>query len=276
MLGTVAGIDEHTPPPSSKRPLVIAANRLPVTRTPNGDWETSPGGLVRALLPIVQESKGAWVGWTGQTDGSSDVIHADGIEMHPVPISADELNRYYEGFSNDTLWPLYHDAIKESNYDSADWDSYVTVNDRFAERMAEVAPPNATVWIHDYHLQLTPAMLRARRSDLRIGWFNHIPFPPLELFQRLPWRTEIIAGLLGADVLGFQRERGAPELHRGSTPARRRDRGRRRARELRWPQRAGQQLPDLDRRRRLRAAGAVAAPHASAPPRSAPGSVIPR
>ena len=157
----------------------------------------------------MQESHGAWVGWTGQPDGSSDVIEAAGVEMHPVPLTQNKINRYYEGFSNDTLWPLYHDAIKDSAYDSDDWNAYVTVNERFAIRIANVAPPGATVWIHDYHLQLVPVMLRGQRPDVRIGWFNHIPFPPLELFQRLPWRTEIITGLLGADVLGFQRERGA-------------------------------------------------------------------
>ena len=195
-------IDENTTP-RSKRPLVIAANRLPITQNDDGDWETSPGGLVRALLPIVKESHGAWVGWTGQADSSSDVITTDGVEMHPVPLSADEMSRYYEGFANDTLWPLYHDAIKDSNFDGDDWNAYVAVNERFAVRLANIAPADAVVWIHDYHLQLVPGMLRAQRADVRIGWFNHIPFPPLELFQRLPWRTEIIKGLLGADVLGL-------------------------------------------------------------------------
>ncbi len=193
----------------SKRPLVVAANRLPVSRTREGEWTTSPGGLVRALLPIVQEGKGSWVGWTGQADGTTDVIHVDGIDLHPIPISETEMQRYYEGFSNDTLWPLYHDAIRDSGFQGDDWCAYVDVNRRFAQRLAEVAPPNAAVWIHDYHLQLVPSFLRELRPDVRIGWFNHIPFPPLELFQRLPWRAEIVKGLLGADVLGFQRERGA-------------------------------------------------------------------
>jgi alpha,alpha-trehalose-phosphate synthase [UDP-forming] len=194
--------------PTLNRPLVVAANRLPVALTPDG-WTTSPGGLVRALLPIVQETRGSWVGWTGQPGGSADTIHLDGIDLHPVPISEQELRRYYEGFSNDTLWPLYHDAIRESGYQGDDWGAYVDVNRRFADRLATVAPPDAAVWIHDYQLQLVPAYLREQRPDVRIGWFNHIPFPPVELFQRLPWRAEIISGLLGADVLGFQRERGA-------------------------------------------------------------------
>ena len=193
----------------TKRPLVVAANRLPVAKTADGEWTTSPGGLVRALLPIVQESKGSWVGWSGAAGGATDVIHVDGIDLHPVPISEEEMHRYYEGFSNDTLWPLYHDAIRESGFHGADWDAYVDVNERFAVRLANIAPQHAAVWIHDYHLQLVPGMLRAQRPDVRIGWFNHIPFPPLELFQRLPWRSEIVKGLLGADVLGFQRDRGA-------------------------------------------------------------------
>ncbi|HUG00115.1 MAG TPA: trehalose-6-phosphate synthase [Ilumatobacter sp.] len=201
----------HTESPLERpleRPLVVAANRLPVTRTEVG-WTTSPGGLVRALLPIVQASNGVWVGWTGEIDGSTDPIHADGIDLYPVPLSAEEHERYYEGFSNDTLWPLYHDALRDSGFHAAEWDAYVAVNERFAARIAEVAPHNAAIWLHDYHLQLVPAMLRQLRSDVLIGWFLHIPFPPVELFQRLPWRTQIIEGLLGADVLGFQRKRGA-------------------------------------------------------------------
>src|SRR5690606_3083269 len=123
--------------------------------------------------------------------------------------SARERERYYEGFSNDTLWPLYHDAIRDSGFQVDDWSAYVDVNQRFAVRIANIAPPDAVVWLHDYHLQLVPALVREQRSDLRIGWFNHIPWPPVELFQRLPWRSEIIAGLLGSDLLGFQRERAA-------------------------------------------------------------------
>ena len=194
---------------SSPRPLVIAANRLPLSRDEHGEWTTSPGGLVRALIPIVQETQGSWVGWTGERDGPAEVVVADGIEMHTVPLTSAEVDRYYEGFSNDTLWPLYHDAIRDSGYQSDDWDAYVDVNHRFAVQIANIAPADAAVWLHDYHLQLVPALLREQRSDLRIGWFNHIPFPPLELFQRIPWRSDIIKGLLGADVLGFQRPLGA-------------------------------------------------------------------
>ena len=192
----------------TQRPLIIAANRLPVTRTDDG-WEASPGGLVRALFPLLRESGGTWVGWTGASDDNAEPFVIDGVQLHPVMLSADDIEAYYEGFSNDTLWPLYHDAIRESGYHEWQWDAYVDVNQRFADTLAEIAPPNANVWIHDYHLQLVPQQLRERRGDVRIGFFNHIPFPPYELFARIPWRVEIVNGLLGADLLGFQRQLGA-------------------------------------------------------------------
>ena len=195
-------------PRSSRRPIVVAANRLPVMRTDEG-WAPSPGGLVRALLPLLRDSGGIWVGWTGDPDDAAEPFRAEDIDLHPVSISAEEIELYYEGFSNDALWPLYHDALRESTYDTHQWEAYRDVNDRFAVTLANIAPPDAIVWIHDYQLQLVPAMLRAQRPDLTIGFFLHIPFPPFELFSRLPWRQEIIEGLLGCDLVGFQRPTGA-------------------------------------------------------------------
>jgi trehalose 6-phosphate synthase len=201
-------------PPSA---LVIAANRLPVMHTEEG-WQTSPGGLVRALLPMVTGTGGVWMGWTGVATEPGAIpperlepesLEVDGVSMISISLSEQEIEEYYEGFANDTIWPLYHDAIRESGYHATQWQTYTEVNQRFADALASGAPPDAVVWIHDYHLQLVPAMLRAQRSDVKIGYFNHIPFPPPELFARLPWRTEIIEGLLGADLVGFQRERGA-------------------------------------------------------------------
>jgi trehalose 6-phosphate synthase len=197
--------------PDMQRPIVVAANRLPVMRdssTASG-WTASPGGLVRALLPMLRASGGTWVGWTGNPDDTTDPFTVDGVDLHPVEISAEEVELYYEGFSNDGLWPLYHDALRESTYDSLQWDAYQRVNERFAVTLANITPPDAIVWIHDYQLQLVPAMLRAQRPDVTIGFFLHIPFPPYELFSRLPWRKEIIEGLLGCDLIGFQRPMGA-------------------------------------------------------------------
>ncbi|MET0910100.1 MAG: trehalose-6-phosphate synthase, partial [Ilumatobacteraceae bacterium] len=190
------------------RPIVIAANRLPVMRTDDGGWAPSPGGLVRALLPMLRETGGLWLGWTGDPDDDPDPFEIEGVALHPVRLSANEVELYYEGFSNDGLWPLYHDALRESTYDGHQWDAYVAVNERFARQLAEVAPPNATVWVHDYQLQLVPALLRRERPDVTIGFFLHIPFPPFELFSRLPWRDEIIQGLLGCDLVGFQTSSG--------------------------------------------------------------------
>ena len=186
------------------RPIVVAANRLPVSRSRDG-WTPSPGGLVRALLPLLRTTGGTWVGWTGRVDDAPEPFEHDGVALHPVPISDDEVTHYYEGFANDTLWPLYHDALRESTYSAEDWAAYQRVNERFADAVADVAPERAVVWIQDYHLQLVPQLLRARRPDLLIGFFFHIPFPPVELFMRLPWRTEIAAGLAACDLVGFQR-----------------------------------------------------------------------
>ena len=162
---------------------------------PRDGWAPSPGGLVRALLPLLRASGGTWVGWTGEADDAPEPFTLDGVNLHPVLVTAEEVQDYYEGFSNDTLWPLYHDALRDSTYSGAHWAAYQTVNQRFADALAEVAPDDAIVWIHDYHLQLVPQMLRDKRPDLVIGFFFHIPFPPVELFMRLPWRTEIAAGL---------------------------------------------------------------------------------
>ncbi len=190
------------------RPIVIAANRLPVMRTDDG-WSPSPGGLVRALYPMLRESGGTWVGWTGDADDAAEPFSVEGVDLHPVAVSAEEMELYYEGFSNDALWPLYHDALRESTYSGEQWDAYQAVNERFAIALANIAPENSVVWIHDYQLQLVPAMLRRQRPDLTIGFFLHIPFPPAELFTRLPWRDEIIQGLLGCDLIGFQRPKDA-------------------------------------------------------------------
>lgn len=193
--------------------FVVVANRLPVDleKLPDGStrWKRSPGGLVTALEPVLRSNRGAWVGWAGVPDVEVDPIVEDGLELHPVPLSAQEVADYYEGFSNATLWPLYHDVIVRPVYNRAWWSAYVQVNRRFAEETAKVAAEGATVWVQDYQLQLVPKMLRMLRPDLTIGFFLHIPFPPVELFMQMPWRTEIVEGLLGADLIGFHLPGGA-------------------------------------------------------------------
>ena len=167
-------------------------------------WRSSPGGLVTALEPVLRAQHGAWVGWHGATDEDLEPFTHDGMYLVPVPLSEDEVTEYYEGFSNATLWPLYHDVVRPPEFHREWWNSYVQVNRRFAEQAAKVASEGAFVWVQDYQLQLVPQMLRELRSDLRIGFFLHIPFPPTERFGQLPWRREILEGLLGADLVGFQ------------------------------------------------------------------------
>jgi len=188
--------------------FVVIANRLPVDRVagPNGDtlWRTSPGGLVTALEPVMKRNGGAWIGWHGAADEKVKDFDHNGMHLVPVPLSESEVEEYYEGFSNATLWPLYHDVVAPPEFHREWWDAYVRVNRRFAEKAATIANEGAVVWVQDYQLQLVPTMLRELRPDLRIGFFLHIPFPPTELFQQLPWRREILEGLLGADLVGFQ------------------------------------------------------------------------
>jgi trehalose 6-phosphate synthase len=189
--------------------LVIAANRLPVDRltAPDGSvsWSRSPGGLVTAMDAVMRDRGGAWVGWDGETGHGTEPFDHEGMYLRPVGLSAVEVEEYYEGFSNDTLWPVYHDVIVRPSFHRDWWRTYNEVNRRFAEAVCEVASEGATVWVQDYQLQLLPRMLRDQRPDLRIGWFNHIPFPAVELFAQIPWRRAILEGLLGADFLGFQR-----------------------------------------------------------------------
>ncbi|MFC4829976.1 bifunctional alpha,alpha-trehalose-phosphate synthase (UDP-forming)/trehalose-phosphatase [Agromyces aurantiacus] len=198
--------------------MVVVSNRLPVDYVggEGGDtrWKGSPGGLVTALEPVMRAADGAWVGWAGVADREFAPFEHDGITIVPVPLSADEVEEYYEGFSNDTLWPLYHDVIAPPRFHREWWEAYVRVNRRFAEAAANAAAEGAVVWVQDYQLQLVPRMLREIRPDLVIGFFNHIPFPAYGIYSQLPWRRQVVDGLLGADVIGFQRAADAGNFSR--------------------------------------------------------------
>jgi trehalose 6-phosphate synthase len=180
------------------------ANRLPVQFDDDtGEWTTSPGGLVSALAPVLRQRKGTWIGWPGVPGQELAPFTVDDIDQIPVALSAEEVADYYEGFCNGTIWPLYHDAIRPVEMHRHWWRPFQEVNRRFAETAAGTAIEGASVWVQDYQLQLVPEMLHLARPDLRIGFFLHIPFPPVEIFGRLPWRRELVRGLLGADVVGF-------------------------------------------------------------------------
>src|SRR5581483_4103375 len=213
--------------------FVVVANRLPVDEVADGNdnedgngighgggrtWRRSPGGLVTALHPVLAAQSGTWVGWTGRSakpnEPEPEPFELDRMTLRPVNLTHDDIERYYEGFSNSSLWPLYHDAVETPLYKRSWWEAYRRVNQRFAQAAAEQAADHATVWVQDYQLQLVPAMLRALRPDLKIGFFLHIPFPPVELFMQLPRRAEILRGLLGADLVGFQRPLAAQNFLR--------------------------------------------------------------
>jgi len=200
--------------------FVVVAGRLPVDRVDEPgaeeEWRPSPGGLVTALEPVMREANGVWIGWPGSAGPAPEPFDVAGMHLVCVGLSEAEVQDFYEGFCNATLWPLYHDVIVPPEFRRPWWDAYVRVNRRFAMAAAEQAAPGATVWVNDYQLQLVPGMLRVMRSDVRIGFFNHIPFPAYEIFAQLPWRRQIVQGLLGADLLGFQRTGDAANFLRAS------------------------------------------------------------
>lgn len=193
-------------------PLVVVSNRLPFTIELDADRPRvvhSPGGLVSALEPVLTERGGVWIGWNGLdrdqagafADYAPDVRH--GVRYRPVALSAREVARYYEGFSNRTIWPLFHYFVDHTRIDTRTWETYERVNQRFAEVAAEVARPGSLVWIHDYQLLLAPLFLRQRNEHCRVAFFLHIPFPAPDVFRILPWSRLLLRGMLAADLVGF-------------------------------------------------------------------------
>jgi trehalose 6-phosphate synthase len=186
-------------------PLLLVANRLPLARH-RGVWRPSSGGLVTALTPVVERVGGAWVGWDEDAQGVPARVDGLNCDLHAVELDPSLVEGYYHGFTNRTLWPLFHDLVVQPVIDRSWWRSYEAVSRRFADTVSEVIASSSVqpiVWIQDYHLLLLPQLLRDRHPDLRIGIFLHIPFPAPELFARLPWRETLLGGMLAADSIGF-------------------------------------------------------------------------
>jgi len=190
---------------------LIVSNRLPtkVLRNEEGlTFQPSEGGLATGLGSIYRQGDNLWIGWPGlfvQDEAEEDHIREELREdnMAPVFLTEAEIRDFYEGFSNSTLWPTFHYFSEFAEYEQTHWDAYVRVNQKFCEAVLAHAGPEDTIWVHDYQLLLLPEMLRKARPEASIGFFLHIPFPSQELIRVLPWRTELLRGMLGADLIGF-------------------------------------------------------------------------
>ncbi len=194
------------------RRLLIVSNRLPITTNVADDrisFAPASGGLATGLRGCHERTGGLWIGWPGVTSPISEAqrceldreLAARGIVS--VHLTGEELREYYEEFSNGVLWPLFHYLLDRLPLGSTSWSTYQTINQRFADAVIERYQPGDLIWVHDYQLMLVPAMIRRRIPDARIGFFLHIPFPAAEVFRILPWRRQILGGLLGADLVGF-------------------------------------------------------------------------
>ena len=196
--------------------LIVVSNRLPFVVKRDGDsqWQVQPGsgGLVSALVPVLRQRGGTWIGWPG-TDGPpsreldqvlSDVGAGCGYTLKAVHLTADEVKDFYQGFSNEIIWPLFHDLQSVCNFDPAYWRTYKTVNRKYAKCVAAEARGDDFVWVHDYHLMNVGAELRTAGCRAKLGFFLHIPFPALDLFSKLPWCVQLIEALLEYDLIGFQ------------------------------------------------------------------------
>lgn len=200
---------------STRSRVIMVSNRLPVTvDSSDGDifLRPSSGGLVSALLPVCRNTGGCWVGWPGigYDPEVAEVLRFEGCpdySLDPVFLGAEEIEGYYDGFSNGVIWPLFHDFSPNTVCDPEYWTTYREVNRKFAAAVSRIADVNDLVWVHDYHLMLCAHSLRKCGVKSLLGYFHHIPFPSPDLLQKLPWRTDILNGLLRYDLIGFQTER---------------------------------------------------------------------
>ncbi|MEV0132539.1 trehalose-6-phosphate synthase [Dactylosporangium sp. NPDC050688] len=206
---------------AAKHDFVVVTEHLPVDPVLDGSepvrWRASHSGVNAALHSIVARRHGTWIGWHGLNDRHVGRLRWDGISLQPVPMPVVDVADHLGGHCETSLAPLYHDGVEPPQFDRRWRQAYRRVNDRYSHAVAGIAAPGATVWVHDYHLQLVPAMLRGLRPDLLIGFFLHVPFPPVELFEKLPQRQEILGGLLGADLIGFQSRRSSANFWQAVT-----------------------------------------------------------
>lgn len=208
-------MNEQTHTPSNGR-LVIVSNRLPIVISEEeGKLKTSTGsgGLVTALAPVLKNRGGMWIGWPGIAEVEKEKEIASILEkesrhagffLYPIFLKEEEVKLYYDGFSNEIIWPLFHDLQSECRFDPAYWKAIRDVSAKFASGIHQKLRPLDFIWIHDYHLMLVGQELRKESVNEKMGFFLHIPFPPLDIFVKLPWRFQVLRALLEYDLLGFQ------------------------------------------------------------------------
>jgi trehalose 6-phosphate synthase len=204
---------------TQRRRLIIASNRLPIvlTKTDDEQWRVEPGdgGLVSALAPVLRNRGGVWIGWPGTVaeDGIdlapllAEATRDSGYALAPVPLTANERDKFYLGFANEIIWPLFHDLQSRCNFDPSYWAAYESVNRTFAHAIVRIAQDDDYIWVQDYHLMSVARELRALGTCSPVGFFLHIPFPAPDIFLKLPWRAQVLEALLAYDVLGFQTQR---------------------------------------------------------------------
>src|SRR5690606_2853847 len=190
---------------------IIVSNRLPVSlRLKQGNFEFRPsaGGLATGLGSIYKEGENIWIGWPGNDVENPDqraeiVRELKKLKMAPVFLTKEDIAEFYEGFSNETIWPAFHYFTQYINYDKSHCDAYVSVMKEFCSAGSDKAGHHATMWVHHYPLILLPRMLRELLPNVTIAFFQHIPFPSYEIIRMLAWRKEILKGMVGADLIGF-------------------------------------------------------------------------
>ncbi len=200
---------------SNARRFVIVSNRLPVTVEQNGHGfriQPSCGGLVSALAPVLRELESCWIGWTG-SEYSPEIAgrlcqeKLGTCSLVPLFLNAEEKACFYHGCSNEIIWPLFHDLQSRCNFDPVYWQVYCEVTEKFADAVEQTAHRDDFVWVHDYHLMMLADALHARDLRLQLAYFHHIPFPPPDIFEKLPWRNQILRGLMQFQSVGFQTAR---------------------------------------------------------------------
>ncbi len=198
-----------------KSHIIIVSNRLPLILKKNVDGKVEvkkgAGGLVTAMAPVLRNRNGTWVGWPGYVQ-EADIDNSmlpevqsavSGYSVKPVMLNTDELKNYYEGFSNSIIWPLFHGFTDKCIFLPEYWKSYQAVNKKFALSLYQNVNDLDFIWVHDYQLILVGEQLRKMRKTNQIGFFLHIPFPPIDTFMRCPWRFELLSAMLKYDLIGF-------------------------------------------------------------------------